>query len=64
MCGFRRSKAVHDARDAIHASYRNQRMPEPDEITRAANNAISLQRNFAGEQQKEREAFPAPFVYI
>lgn len=21
-------------------------------------------RNFAGEQQKEREAFPAPFVYI
>lgn len=22
------------------------------------------QRNFAGEQQKEREAFPAPFVYI
>lgn len=23
-----------------------------------------LQRNFAGEQQKEREAFPAPFVYI
>lgn len=41
------AKAVHDARDAIHASYRNQRMPEPDEITRAANNALSLPDNQA-----------------
>lgn len=36
------AKAVHDARGAIQASYRNRRMPEPDEITRAANNAFSL----------------------
>lgn len=36
------AKAVHDARDAIRASYRNRRMPEPDAIMCAANNAFSL----------------------
>lgn len=41
------AKAVHDARDAIQASYRNRRMPEPDAIARAANNAFSLPDNQA-----------------
>nr|DAW02732.1 MAG TPA: hypothetical protein [Caudoviricetes sp.] len=36
------AKAVHDARDAIQASYRNRRMPEPDAVMHVVDNALSL----------------------